>query len=186
MEFLRMEGEGGEQAESTLNPIFSIYKHAEEHPRATQEGYYNLCVEGSSSLVASPVHGGLEEVFKPPLYDKYEDDYLKDEGPKWDISSYSSSTGDLDQEERISLDFREDIPSEVQKEEQGLGSRIWEKATEVSSMGDQELPLHEYFEEQLENTQGKLQLEQQSWSQKMAGEVQDSHRFYDPVAEYVD
>ena len=65
------------------------------------------------------------------MYDTYEDDYSKDEGLKWDIVFRSSSTRDLDPEERTSLDFKEGIPGEVQKEERGLGSGFWDETAEV-------------------------------------------------------
>ena len=58
-------------------------------------------------------------------------------------------------------------------------------ATEVSVIDGHGLPLHKYFEEQLDNMQGKLWLERQSWSKKMPREGQESHGFYDLVAEYV-
>ena len=44
---------------------------------------------------------------------------LKYEGPKWDVSSCSSSSEYLGQEERSSLDFIENISYEMYKEEQG-------------------------------------------------------------------
>ena len=77
MTFFRMEGEGGEQEESTNHPIFPLIEHTEEWPKATQEGYYNLFVEGSSPHTASLGHECFEEVFRPPLYDTYEDEYSK-------------------------------------------------------------------------------------------------------------
>ena len=49
------------------------------------------------------------------MYNEYGDGYLEDKGPKWDVSSCSSSSNSSCQEEFISLDFIEDIPREMQE-----------------------------------------------------------------------
>ena len=87
MSFLGMGNEGGEQIESFVHSSISVYEHIDEHPRAIQEEYYNLFNEESIMPIAIPVCGSFEEACIPPLYDKYEDDYLGDEGPMWDLSS---------------------------------------------------------------------------------------------------
>ena len=59
-----------------------------------------------------------------PIYDvhylEYEDFYLEDEGPKWDVSSCSSNSESSCEEEFISLDFIEDIPYEMHEKNQVL------------------------------------------------------------------
>ena len=97
--------------------------------------------------VASPVYGIFEEDFNPPIYDKYDDSWLKDEGPKWDVSSCSSNSKLLYQEELSSLDFIEDIPCEMHEGKQVLGSRIWSEVIDVSFASGYEHPLHGFFEE---------------------------------------
>ena len=50
---------------------------------------------------------------------------------------------------------------------QVLGSGILSEVTDVSFTSCHENPLHGYFEEHLDNMQGKIQLEQQYWGKKM-------------------
>ena len=87
-----MENEGGEQVESDVHSSLSIYERIDENPGAIQGGYCNLFHEENNLPIASPVYRVFEEVFSPPLYDKYEDDYLEDGGPMWDVSYFSSSS----------------------------------------------------------------------------------------------
>ena len=63
--------------------------------------------------VASPICGGFEEYSSPPMYDKYEDRYSEDEGPKWDVSSCSYHSEPLFQEELSLLEIIEDTPCEM-------------------------------------------------------------------------
>ena len=100
-----------------MRPSFPFLEHTKERSGATQEGYYNRFAEGSIPPTASLACGCFEEVFIPPLYNEYEDEYSEDEGPKWDIYSLSSSTEYLDEGRHISLHFIEDIPHETPKEE---------------------------------------------------------------------
>ena len=92
MEFLGMHNEEGEPVESIAHSKFSLYGPTNDQPKAIQEQYYNWFDEERSWPVASPDCGGFEEDFNPPLYDKYEDSYAEDEGPKWDVSSCSSNS----------------------------------------------------------------------------------------------
>ena len=103
--------------------------------------------EESSLPIASPFYGVFEEDSSPPLYDKYEDDYLEDEGPMWDVSSCSSCIEHIYQEEINSLDFIENTPCEMHEGNQVLGSRISSEAIDVSYTCGHEIPLHGYFEE---------------------------------------
>ena len=92
MAFLGMETEGGEQVESVVHSSLPLYESTYEQPRAIKEEYHNFSNEESSLPIASPVYGGFDEVFSPPLYDKYEDEYLGYEGPRWNVSSCSSNS----------------------------------------------------------------------------------------------
>ena len=81
----------------------------DEQTGTIQDAYCNFFNEENKFPIASPVCRGFDEFFSPPLYDKYEDDYLEDGGPMWDASSFSSSIEYLYQEELSSLGFIEDI-----------------------------------------------------------------------------
>ena len=142
MEFLEMDNEGGEKAEFDVHSSPSLYEHTDEQLSAIQEEDYNLFKEENNLLVASPIYGGFEEVFSSPLYDKYEDDYLEDEGPMWDVSSCSSYIEHLYQEECNSLDVIENTPCEMHEGKQVLGYGIRSEVTDVSCTGGHDFPLH--------------------------------------------
>ena len=116
----RMDDGGSEQMRSDVRPIFSFYEHTDEQFEPIQEEYFNLFAEENSLPVASPICGDFEEVFGPQLYDEYEDSCSKEEGLKWDVSSFVSNLESLYQEELISLGFVEDVPYEMEEGNQGL------------------------------------------------------------------
>ena len=72
------------------NPPF--YEHEDNWPSVVQEECYNLFYEECNHSITNSACGGFEEYFIPPIYDEYEDGYLEDEGPKWDVSSCSSNS----------------------------------------------------------------------------------------------
>ena len=82
--------------------------------------------EECSQPVTNSICGGFEEDFSIPLYDEYEDGYLEDEGPKWDVSSCFSNSNFSCLKECITLDFLEEkdvISAEVHKENQAVTSK---------------------------------------------------------------
>ena len=101
------------------------------------------------------------------MYDKYEDCYSEDEGPKWDVSSCSSNSQLLYQEQISSLNFIEEFSCEMHEGKQVLGSGIWSEVTDVSLTSCQEHTFNGYLEEQLDSMQGELQFEQQYWGKQM-------------------
>ena len=127
MEFVGMYNEKGVLLEYALHSNPSLYEKEDNQPRVVQEECYNLFYEECSQPVTNSICGGFEEDFSLPIYDEYEDGYLEDEGPKWDVSSCSSNSEFPCQEDFISLDFVEgedDIPVEAHKENQVVTSEI--------------------------------------------------------------
>ena len=86
---------------------------------------------------------------EPAVCNNRLDHLEEDEGPKWDVSLCSSNVEC--QEEVISLDFIEDIPSEMHKKNQVLNSGICNKIVDVSCTSCHEHSLHDYFEEQFDS-----------------------------------
>ena len=80
---------------STVHFSFSSFEHTDEQSDPIQEEYYNLFDGKGILLFSNPFCGNVEVVFKSPMYNEDEDNCSKDEGLKWDISSYSSSTNYL-------------------------------------------------------------------------------------------
>ena len=160
MEWFKTDDEGSGRMTSIVCPSFSSFEHTDEQSDPIQEEYYNLFDGKGILLVSNPFCGNVEVVFKSPMYNEDEDNCSKDEGLKWDISSYSSSTDYLCQEERSSPETIENISYELQEEEQGEVSGIRDEATEVAGKEGHKLPSHNHFERPLNSLQGKTQLEQ--------------------------
>ena len=147
MAFFRRDDEEGEKTKPAVPPSFPFYGHTGDQSRLKREEYYNLFDKRDSMPVTSPICGDLEKVFRPPLYDEYGDRFSEDEGPKWDISSCSSSSEYPGQGERNWQGFIENIPYETHKEEHGEVSGIWDEVAEVSVTDGHGLPLRKYFKE---------------------------------------
>ena len=58
---------------------------------------HNFVDEESIPPVVSSVYGEFREPARPPLYDGYEENCSKYEGPKGDSSSHSSNTKSIGQ-----------------------------------------------------------------------------------------
>ena len=167
MEFLGMENEKGEPVELVVHSNIFLYERNDDQPSAIQEACCHLFDEGCNQLVANPICGGFEEYFSPPIYDKYENIYSEDEGPKCDVSSCSSNSEFLCQEELISLDFIEYIPCEMHERNQVLKFDILNEVVDVSFTICHEHFLHGYFEEQFDKVLVEVQSEQQYWCKQM-------------------
>ena len=92
MALFRMDDGESEQTKPVVHPSFPFYEYTDEQSKTIQEEYRNLSAEENNLHVESPDGGDFEEGPRPPIYDEYKDNCLEDEGPKWDISSWSSST----------------------------------------------------------------------------------------------
>ena len=111
---------------------------------------------------------------------------MEDEGPKWDVSSYSSRSYFSCQEECFSLDCIEDIPYEMHDRDQVLNSNILNEVVGFSFISFHAHSLQGFFEEKFDRVLVEVQCENQYHDKHITQIFEEFPRVFDPFSDYME